>query len=292
MGVVVMEKFSSPEEVIDIWLREGYEKVYDATSKDFQKVVTLEQFIELSTSFNKGVKNYHLETKTILQNLTHYVWLDDKREKVVVASFDELNQIQRFYIKPFITYPETDQQYTKNKYIMPIRDEWFVFWGGTNEFVNYHYVYENQRYAYDLVKVQDGQSYQNSPIRNEDFYAFDEDIIAPADGKVVEVVDGIKDNVPGEMDERNAAGNYVVIEHANNEFSMIAHFKKNSILVKPGDTVTEGQLIGKCGNSGNSSEAHIHFQVMDSPDIVYGKSIRILLKDGNEPIQGDTISNI
>jgi len=287
-----MEKFGSPEEVIDIWLREGYEKVYDATSKDFQKVVTLEQFIELSTSFNKGVKNYHLETKTILQNLTHYVWLDDKREKVVVASFDELNQIQRFYIKPFIAYPKTDQQYTKNKYIMPIRDEWFVFWGGTNEFVNYHYVYENQRYAYDLVKVQDGQSYQNSLIRNEDFYAFDEDIIAPADGKVVKVVDGIKDNVPGEMDERNAAGNYVVIEHANNEFSMIAHFKKNSILVKSGDTVTEGQLIGRCGNSGNSSEAHIHFQVMDSQDIVYGKSIRILFKDGKEPIQGDTIFNI
>lgn len=290
MGVVVMKKFSCPEEVIDIWLREGYEKVYDATSKDFQKVVTLEQFIELSTSFNKGVKNYQLETKTILQNLTHYVWSDDKREKLVVASFDELNQIQRFNIKPFIAYPETDQQYTKNKYIMPIRGEWFVFWGGTNEFVNYHYVYENQRYAYDLVKVQDGQSYQNSPIRNEDFYAFDEDIIAPADGKVVKVVDGIIDNVPGEMDERNAAGNYVVIEHPNNEFSMIAHFKKNSILVKSGDTVTEGQLIGKCGNSGNSSEAHIHFQVMDSLDIGYGKSIRILFKDGNEPIQGDTIS--
>lgn len=286
-----MKKFSNPEDVIDIWLREGYEKVYDATSNDFQKVVTLEQFIELSTSFNKGVKNYQLETKTILQNLTHYVWSDDKRENLVVASFDELNQIQRFYIKSFIAYPKTDQQYTKNKYIMPIRDEWFVFWGGTNEFVNYHYVYENQRYAYDLVKVQDGQSYQNSPIRNEDFYAFDEDIIAPADGKVVNVVDGIKDNVPGEMDERNAAGNYVVIEHANNEFSMIAHFKKNSILVKSGDTVTEGQLIGKCGNSGNSSEAHIHFQVMDSQDIVYGKSIRILFKDGNEPIQGDTISN-
>ncbi|QPQ32605.1 M23 family metallopeptidase [Lysinibacillus sp. JNUCC 51] len=284
-----MKKFSSPEEVIDTWLREGYEKVYDATSNDFQNVVTLEQFIELSTSVNKGVKNYQLETKTILQNLTHYVWSDDKRENLVVASFDELNQIQRFYIKPFIAYPKTDQQYTKNKYIMPISDEWFVFWGGTNEFVNYHYVYENQRYAYDLVKVQDGQSYQNSSIRNEDFYAFDEDIIAPADGKVVKVVDGIKDNVPGEMDERNAAGNYVVIEHANNEFSMIAHFKKNSILVKSGDTVTEGQLIGKCGNSGNSSEAHIHFQVMDSPDIVYGKSIRILFKDGNEPIQGDTI---
>ncbi|MGE8001162.1 peptidoglycan DD-metalloendopeptidase family protein [Lysinibacillus sp. NPDC093190] len=285
-----MEKFSSPEEIIDIWLREGYEKVYDATSKDFQKMVTLEQFMELSTFFNKGVKKYQLETKTKLQNLTHYVWSDDKREKVVVASFDEFNQIQRFYLKPFTAYPKTDQQYTENKFIMPIRGEWFVFWGGTNEFVNYHYVYENQRYAYDLVKVQDGQSYQNSQIRNENFYAFDEDIIAPADGKIVKVVDGKKDNVPGKMDEHNPAGNYVMIEHANHEFSMIAHFKNNSILVKAGEIVTEGQLIGKCGNSGNSSEPHIHFQVMDSPDLVYGKSIRILFKDGKEPIQGDTIS--
>ncbi|WP_234007811.1 M23 family metallopeptidase [Lysinibacillus sp. FJAT-14745] len=286
-----MEKFSSPEEIIDIWLSEGYEKVYNATSKEFQKIVTLEQFIELSTSFNNGVKNYQLETKTVLQNLTHYVWLDDRREKAVVASFDKFNQIQRFYLTPFTVFPKTDQQYTENKYIMPIRDEWFVFWGGTNEFVNYHYLYESQRYAYDLVKVQDGQSYQNSQIRNENFYAFDEDIIAPADGKVVKVVDGIKDNVPGEMDEHNPAGNYVVIEHANHEFSMIAHFKQNSILVNSGEIVKEGQLIGKCGNSGNSSESHIHFQVMDSPDLVYGKSIRILFKDGKEPIQGDTISN-
>lgn len=96
MEVAIVEKFSSPEEVIDIWLSEGFEKVFNATSKDFQEIVTLEQFMELSNSFNKGVKKYQLETKTILQNLTHYVWSDDKREKVVVASFDEFNQIQRF----------------------------------------------------------------------------------------------------------------------------------------------------------------------------------------------------
>jgi len=285
-----MGRFCSPEEVIDIWLSEGYERVYEATSKDFQKMVTLEQFIELSTFFNNGVQHYQLEIKTTLQNLTQYVWLDDNREKAVVVSFDPFNQIHGFYLKPFTVYPKTDQQYTKNKYIMPIRGEWLVFWGGTNEFVNYHYVYENQRYAYDLVKVQDGQSYQKSPNQNENYYAFDQAIIAPADGKVVKVVDGIKDNVPREMDELNAAGNYVVIEHANHEFSMIAHFKKNSILVKSGDVVTEGQPIGKCGNSGNSSESHIHFQVMDSSDIVYGKSIRILFKGGKEPIQGDMIS--
>ncbi|MDI2588491.1 M23 family metallopeptidase [Psychrobacillus sp. NEAU-3TGS] len=109
-------------------------------------------------------------------------------------------------------------------------------------------------------------SYRNTQTGNNNFYAFGEDIVAPGDGKIVKVVDGLKDNIPGEMDTNNLAGNYVVIEHANKEFSMIAHFKQNSILVKVGEVVTEGQLIGKCGNSGNSSEPHIHFQVMDSPD--------------------------
>ncbi|WP_102692203.1 M23 family metallopeptidase [Rummeliibacillus pycnus] len=94
------------------------------------------------------------------------------------------------------------------------------------------------------------------------------------------------------MDENNSAGNYLVIQHANNEFSMIAHFKKNSILVKPNEVVSEGQVIGKCGNSGNSSEPHIHFQVMDALDIDTAKSIRIQFKNIKEPIQGDTISNL
>jgi len=83
MGGVVMRNFNSPEEVIEIWLRESYEKVYDATSKEFQKMVTLEQFIDISVSFNNGVKNYQLETKTIIQNSTQYVWLDDKRSDML-----------------------------------------------------------------------------------------------------------------------------------------------------------------------------------------------------------------
>ncbi|YCA46428.1 M23 family metallopeptidase (plasmid) [Bacillus sp. JZ8] len=175
---------------------------------------------------------------------------------------------------------------------MPIKGEWFVFWGGANELINYHYAYENQRYAYDLVKIQEGSSYQNSQIQNENFYAFNEEIIAPADGKVVKILDRIKDNIPGEMDTKNLAGNYVIIEHTKKEYSLLAHLKKNSIQVKIGEFVKEGQYIGKCGNSGNSSEPHLHFQVMDSSNLESGNSLRIRFKDGMEPIQGDTILNV
>lgn len=59
--------------------------------------------------------------------------------------------------------------------------------------------------------------------------------------------------------------------------------------MKTGDKVKAGQLLGLCGNSGNSSEAHIHFQVMDHPDFLQAKSLRIQFHGGAEPIQGDFV---
>lgn len=282
----------TPEEFGRIFQSEDFEKLYRCTSKNFQQLVSLEQFIELAVSFNIGVKYYQIEFKTSLQNLNHYIWLDDRKEKAIAVSFDKRQQIKSLYLKPFITYPESDNRFTQNTYSMPIKGEWFVFWGGTNELINYHYAYESQRYAYDLVKIQDGSSYQNTQIQNEHFYAFDEEIVAPADGKVIKIMNGIKDNIPGKMDAENPVGNYVIIKHTSKEYSLLAHLKKNSIQVKIGELVKEGQYIGKCGNSGNSSEPHLHFQVMDSLDLESGKSLRIRFKDGIEPIQGDTVSNV
>lgn len=280
-----------PEDFGEVFRSGQFEDIYRNTSSDFQQLVSLSDFRDLSASFNEGIDHYNLECKTVLQKLDSYVWIDDQREKAIHVAFNEEQQIQSLLLKPFITYPESDKILTKNVYIMPIKGDWFVFWGGTNEFINYHYVYENQRYAYDLVKVQDSLSYQGAHNISENYFAFGEEIVAPADGIVIQVLDGVKDNVPGEMDPDLPEGNYVLIEHANKEYSMLAHLKKDSIKVKTGDEVREGQCIGNCGNSGNSSEPHLHFQVMDSDDLEKGNAIRIQFKDGYEPIQGDTVSN-
>ena len=282
----------NPEEFGRMFKNEDFKQIYHCTSKDFQQLIPFEQFIELSQSFNKDVESYQLEFKTSLQDVTHYIWLNEQKEKAISVYFDKNNEIQRIYLKPFITYPESDHSFSQNTYIMPVKGEWFVFWGGTNEFINYHYPFESQRYAYDLVKVQDGSTYQNTQIQNENFFAFNEDIVAPADGKVIEIVDGFKDNIPGEMDAEHPTGNHVLIEHPPKEYSLLAHLKMNSIQVKKGELVKCGQLVGKCGNSGNSSEPHLHFQIMDSPDFSDGKSLRIKFKNGIEPIQGDMISNV
>ncbi|MGN7477311.1 M23 family metallopeptidase [Solibacillus silvestris] len=271
------------------FINNEFQTIYAATADDFKNLVTFEQFAKLCAEYNEGVDHYEIAYEAQLDSLTQLVLLDDRKKKAVVVAFDENRIIQTLYLKPYVTYPETDGTYTKNSYRLPIHDEWFVFWGGANEFINYHYAYEQQRYAYDLVIINEGQSFKDSPISNENYYAFGKDVVAPYAGKVVSVVDGLKDNIPGEMDEQNPAGNYIVIAHPNEEYSMIAHFKKDSIIVKPGDSVKEGQLLGQCGNSGNSSEAHIHFQVMDNADLHEAKSIRIQFRDGHEPIQGEIV---
>src|SRR5699024_9153078 len=138
----------------------------------------------------------------------------------------------------------------------------FVFWGGANSLMNYHYEYENQRYAYDFVMMDDNSTYEGDATLNESYHAFGQDYIAPADGIVVKVENGIKDNEPvGEMNEENPLGNYVILDHGNDEYSYLAHFKYESIEINEGDEVKQGDVLGQVGNSGNSSEPHIHFHV-------------------------------
>ena len=265
------------------------EQIYKQCIKDFQDIITFEQFHELVQTFNQQVDSYHLLETTSLGELMQYVWIDQHKEKAICVAFDHANAIHLLIFKPYMTFPTSDEQYSKNTYTMPISEQWFVFWGGTNEFINYHYVYESQRYAYDLVVMLDGKTYKDNTIRNENYYAYGKEVIVPAGGKVVKVVNHLRDNIPGEMEESQPAGNYVVLQHANQEYSLLAHFKQHSIMVKEGDSVKQGDLIGYCGNSGNSSEPHIHFQVMDSPDYMNCRSIRIRFNNGMKPIQGDFV---
>lgn len=276
---------------IDVWKSEDYEQIYMESSQEFKELITLPDFLETSRLFSKGVSDYSLESRTYLQSIQQDVWVDDQSTRILAVSYDEKETIVSLYLKPSLSFPETDTSYTKNSYIMPIMDDWVIFWGGKNEFINYHYAYENQRYAYDLLKIQNDSTFEDDPEKNNNYYAFGEEIIAPQDGEILKVVDGIEDNIPGQMNQQNPAGNYVVIEHANKEYSMIAHFQKDTIIVQEGEKVIQKQLLGKCGNSGNSSEAHIHFQIMSSPDFENSKSIPIKFSDEKEPIQGDIVTN-
>ncbi len=127
--------------------------------------------------------------------------------------------------------------------------------------------YENGTYA-------KGNSYRTDGTTNEDYYAFGKELIAPCDGEVVLAVDGVKDNKPGEMNPVWVPGNTVIIRTANNEYLFLAHFKQHSILVKEGQKVNKGTILGQCGNSGNSSEPHLHFHLQNVENMIVATGIK------------------
>ncbi|WP_416151705.1 M23 family metallopeptidase [Salipaludibacillus sp. HK11] len=285
------ETTMKPEEFSDVFLHGDFERVYSQMSKAFQDEVSLEQLKELGEEFNTGVTTYILQSELPYTNAAkQYVWVDDSDSKGMMAVFDEDDTIQGLQVMPLANYPETDEIYTKQAFDLPFQGEWFVFWGGTNSLINYHYEYENQRYAYDFVIMNEGSSYEGDPTLNESYYAFGKEYLAPGDGTVVRVENDLEDNEPvGVMNEQEPYGNYVILDHGNDEYSHLAHFKYQSIEVKEGDEVKQGDLLGLVGNSGNSSEPHIHFHVADSANPNESKSIRINFDRDEEFIQGDFV---
>ena len=169
--------------------------------------------------------------------------------------------------------------------------------------MNQHHDVQNQRFAFDFVAVDTaGKTYKDDGKENEDYYAFGQVVLAPADGVVTDVITGVRDNVPGSMNPYSALGNAVVIEHREYEVAVLAHFKNESIQVKTGEKVKMGQILGLCGNSGNSSEPHIHYHLQNTPIIQDGTGIRCLfdkvsvikkgkceVKSNYSPVKGEII---
>lgn len=147
---------------------------------------------------------------------------------------------------------------------LPFNGEWFVYWGGVTEEQNYHITEETQQYAYDILKVKDGASYEGNPLQNESYFAFGEDIIAPCDGRVSKVIDGVPDNIPGETNEQELTGNTIVLRTDRDEYILLAHLMNNSIVVEEGQDLRKGDIMAKCGNSGNSTEAHLHLSLQNA----------------------------
>jgi len=279
-----------PEDLSDVLLSGNFEKVYKQMSEYFKNEVSFKQFQELGEEFNEGITKFILQSELPYDNgAKQYVWTDGSGTKGMIAVFDEDDVIQALQWIPLAVYHETDRIFTKTKFHLPFRDEWFVFWGGMNKLVNYHYEYENIRYAYDFVIVNENKSYESDPTLNESYFAFGKEYLAPADGVVVSMENNVEDNPVGIFNEEQPLGNYVILDHGNEEFSYLVHFKHQSIVVKQGDKIKQGDLLGLVGNSGNSSEPHIHFHVADSPDPMNSKSIRINFNGESHLIQGDFV---
>jgi Peptidase family M23 len=143
---------------------------------------------------------------------------------------------------------------------IPLRGGRFhVAQGGASRFVNHHYLHPFQRYALDLLKLNAAGIRARGfyPTRLDRYATWGCEVVSPGDGIVAAVVDEFPDRPPPERDPPHPAGNYVAIE-CGGATVYLAHLMRGSILVRVGEQVRAGQPLGRVGNSGNTSEPHLH----------------------------------
>ncbi len=129
-----------------------------------------------------------------------------------------------------------------------------------------------QRFAIDYVMVDTaGRTFTGDRLKNESYYAEGVDALAVADGIVVVTKDSIPENIPGANSRavpitlETIGGNHVILDLGQGRYAFYAHLQPGSLRVKLGDRVRRGQVLGLVGNSGNSTEPHLHFHISDSP---------------------------
>jgi hypothetical protein len=195
--------------------------------------------------------------------------------------------------------PTTNLDYeTKTRLRLPFDGAWYVFWGGRTFEQNEHVISREQRFAYDFVVRQNRTTHAGDGTHVEDYFCWNRPVLAPADGTVVETVDGLPDNVPGAMDAAHPAGNAVMLLLGDGEFALLAHLRSGTLRVKAGDAVKSGAELGRCGNSGNTSEPHLHFHLQDGPSLGNANGLPAFFveyfADGKpiargEPVRGETV---
>jgi hypothetical protein len=162
----------------------------------------------------------------------------------------------------------------KTRLVYPFRGKGIILQGGVN---NGGHRNRSGQFATDGFGLDDNytlMSHTDESV-NENYVGWGRTIIAPAGGIVArsrsdrpdQAVAGVSDPkyYAPEYPDGGDVGNHVVIDHGNDEYSMIAHFMAGSLLVNAGDRVQQGQTLGKLGASGDTSAPHVHYQLQSGP---------------------------
>lgn len=277
-----------------------YDSIFALFSPEMKSALPREKTVEFFTTLNADAGK--IKARQFVKYNSSYAVYKTNFETGLFAvkiSVDGNSKINGLLIEPFTDERLPAMKRNTSKLILPFKGEWTVVWGGDTKALNYHVENRAQKHAFDIVITDDrGKSYKTNGKTNEDYYAFGKELYAPCDGEVVLAVDGIKDNVPGTLNPIYVPGNTVIIKTASNEYLFFAHFKQHSIKVAQGQKVKQGQLLGLCGNSGNSSEPHLHFHIQNAEDMNVATGVKCYfdkvitggqVKTGYSPIKGDKI---
>lgn len=181
----------------------------------------------------------------------------------------------------------------KTRLALPLRGKVFV-WEG-HDFYAHHFrvplsapkvqalgiTANSNDFADDFIYLDaQGRQYRDDARKLENWFSYGQPIYAPRAGKVLAAANDIPENwfedaaasrigypkLPTGKDP-NDTGNFVLIDHQDGEYSLLIHMKPGSVTVKAGDLVKSGQFIGRIGFSGDSIFPHLHYALMDGPEI-------------------------
>ncbi|GAA3530486.1 hypothetical protein AFL01nite_29200 [Aeromicrobium flavum] len=188
----------------------------------------------------------------------------------------------------------------------PVRGRWTVVHSPASDVPSHGVRGYAQSHAVDLIHPRPEGTEPGYPLfggfeKPEGFTSFGEPIHAVADGTVVTVVDGRRDHLtrtswvafaymlvidglrdlggPGAV-----VGNHVVVDHGDDVFSLYAHVRRGTATVTAGDRIAEGDVIGQVGNSGNTSEPHLHFQLMDQAAPLRAAGLPMRFRGIDQPV--------
>lgn len=142
--------------------------------------------------------------------------------------------------------------------------------GGNSHVMNHHYGIDAQHHAIDVVRIgRFGlRASEFASAALEDYGIWNALLTAPCNGEVTNVATGFPDQQPPQSDRDNPAGNFVAI-HCGNVTVVLAHLRDGSVSVKHGDHVETGGPLGRVGNSGNTSEPHLHMHAVEGRVVGY-----------------------
>ncbi len=248
----------------------------------------------------ENIVPYMLKRATVYSRLSDFA--NAKITAMTTIIIDENGDTEAFTIRPISSPPEGHNAGYKDtaKLKLPFSGQWFVYQGGHGVFNNSYQMNDDQRFAMDFILLKNGSPFEGDSTTNENFYCFGQPLLSPADGTVVRVVDDIGDNSPGKPSQDTPNGNMILISHGNNEYSLLSNLKQNSIKLKHGDTVKQGDPVGECGNSGASVVPRVHYQLQNSAGFPLVQSLPAqfvdYIADGKpvavgEVVKGQTVSN-
>jgi hypothetical protein len=225
--------------------------------------VTTRRFVSDVTGGTGRIVSFETESRDGKDRARYHLHGERSDERLELA-VDHDGRIAMLAITP--APPERPVARSTIPLVLPFRGQWYVGWGGSTPGDNQHVGHGSQQRAVDLaIRGPDARTFRGDGKRNEDYIAYGADVLAVADGTVTTVVDGVADNVPNALNRHAIFGNYVTIRHSDSLYSLYAHLLPGKMRVQVGASVKAGAVIGACGNSGDSSEPHLHLQLQDGP---------------------------